>query len=244
MKWLPIIFLVSFSLLASATENLRVVTEHLPPYQIVKNNKLIGGTSYFIMAEVFKRAGFKVKFEVLPWARAYHIALNEENVIIFSMTRSPEREDKFNWIGELRNLKYSFYALKSTTKNFISNIEQAKKYKMVAVRGSFEAESLLKLGFVQGQNLTLTRGYLEAWEMLLKGRADMTYANAIIGESIYKSLALNSDPFFNHSYIVDENKLYVAASKKTPESIVVKLTTALESLKKDGSFSAILINNI
>jgi polar amino acid transport system substrate-binding protein len=238
---LSIIFILCiFSFSTTSKETLRVVTENLPPYQIVKNNKLVAGTSYLIMKNVLKRAGFTSKIEVLPWARAYHTALNDKNVIIFSITRSVEREHQFHWLGTLRELKYRFYSLKSKKSIELNSVKEALNYKAVAVRDSFEADSLVKLGFISGDNLTLTVGYIEAWNMLLKGRADITYANVFIGDTIHKTLSFENTPFLKHGFTVEEYTLYVAASINTSNAILTKITAALNSLKADGTFTKIL----
>ena len=223
-----------------AQESLRVVTEHLPPYQIVDNNRLVGGTSYLLMKEVLKRAGYSTHIEALPWARAYKTALGSHNVIIFSMTRSPEREHLFHWVGKLRELNYTFYTLSANEKIRIQSIEEALKYTVVAVRNSIEATALQKQGFVAGENLILTLGYIEAWQVLLKGRADITYANELIGDTIHTSLGPDVVPFAKQTFSGIHSALYVAASKQTSVKIVVKLRQTLAEIKGDGTLAKIL----
>lgn len=216
--------------------SLHIVTENLPPYQIVKHQELVGGTSYLIMKEMIKRTGFITQFEVLPWARAYHTALNDSNVIIFSMTRSAEREQSFKWIGRLRELKYSFYSVKTNQSLLFSNAAEAKRYTVVVVRNSFEAESLIKQGFVVGKNLIFATDYSHAWQMLAKGRADLTYANAYIADNVSEHFSFSPNTFIKQPFEVEVLELYVAASLKTSDDIVTKLKEALEGIKSDGTF--------
>lgn len=222
-----------------ATVELKAVTENLPPYQIVKNNTLVGGTSYLIVKELFKRSGYQVKFELLPWARAYSVALSEPNVVIFSMTRSNRREDKFKWIGELRELTYSFYSKKSDATLVVSSARDVQQYTVVAVRNSFEAQSLIRQGFIVDENLVLAKDYEQAWKMLNRGRVDFTYANELIGDNVFKSLGFKSSPFFKQPFEVEVNSLYIAASLQTDDEIFEKLKQALTSIKNDGTFFSI-----
>ncbi len=223
----------------SAPHEITAVTENLPPYQIVNNNRLVGGSSYLIVNELFKRTGFQVHFEVLPWARAYSTALTQPNVVIFSMTRSSTREEKFKWIGELRELTYSFYSRKNDETLVVNSVRDVQRYTVVAVRNSFEAQSLIQQGFVVDENLVLASDYEHAWQMLYRGRVDFTYANALIGDNVYKSLAFTENPFFKQPFEVEVNSLYIAASRQTDDDIVAKLTQALINMKNDGTFFSI-----
>ena len=192
------------------------------------------------MKEILKRAEYPIKIEALPWARAYKIALECKNVIIFSMARSKERESLFHWIGKLRELNYTFYALKTNKRIKITSITQALHYTVVAVRNSVEAMILQQQGFISGQNLILTSGYIEAWQALIKGRAELTYANEYIGDSIYKSLGEDVTPFIKQPFSGMHSALYVAASKATHPDILFALNQALISVKNDGTFEKIL----
>lgn len=242
MKLLLCLLLLLLSMTTFSDESIRVITEHLPPYQIVENHTLVGGTSLEIMYHVLQRAGYPKSIEVLPWARAYHIALNEKNVVIFSMTRSSDRESLFQWIGSLRQLNYYFYSLKTNTHIQLTATNEALKYKAVAVRNSFEAQTLIKQGFIPDKNLILTSNYLNAWNILLKGRADITFANALIGDGVYKIISMSTNPFVKQDFVVEKTELFVAASKNTSKAIILKLQTALESIKQDGTFDHVLSN--
>ncbi|WDD98713.1 substrate-binding periplasmic protein [Thalassomonas actiniarum] len=239
-KFYPLLLLWLYSAVAWAQESLRVVTEHLPPYQIVSNKRVVAGSSYLLMQEVLKRAGYSVQIEALPWARAYQTALTDKNVVIFSMTRSRERERLFHWIGELRALSYTFYSLRASTGIRVNSIEQALHYTVVAVRNSVEADILQQQGFKQGKNLILTTGHVEAWQVLLKGRADIIYANELIGDNIHLSIGEQLTPFVKQPFSGIRAALYVAASKTSDVEIVTRLSQALQSVKKDGTFEKFL----
>lgn len=211
---------------------IRVVSEHLPPYLIVENEKIISGTSFLIVEEVLKRANIQAVTEVMPWARAYKIALNEPNTIIYSMTKSVERESLFLWIGQLHHLEYSFFSMKSNVNLNIRTINDALNYTVVSVRGSFEADSLQRKGFKVGENLILVVDYIAAWKMLQIGRADLTYGNApvIIGNNEDKSL------FMRQGEVIEISNLFVAANINSDEELVDKLSAALKSVKNAPAF--------
>lgn len=230
------IFIPSF---VKANE-VRVITEHLPPYQIAENGKVISGSSFLIMEEVLKRAEIQAVTEVMPWVRAYKSALNEPNTIIYSMTKSFERESLFRWIGQLHHLEYSFFSTKSNVDINIETNSDALNYTVVSVRGSFEANSLQRKGFIVDENLILVVDYITAWEMLKLGRADLAYGNAPV------TVGSNEDDslFVRQGNVVEIFDLYVAANKDTDKEIIEKLSAALQSVKNDSSFSELFKINM
>jgi len=221
-----------FISLHSKADNIRVITEHLPPYQITENGQVIGGYSYLIMEEVLKRAKIQATTEVMPWIRVYKLGLNEPNTIIYSITRSIERESLFRWIGKLHQLEYNFFSTKSNHNINIKTTKDALNYIVVSVRGSFEANSLLRKGFKIGENLILVVDYNTAWKMLQMGRADLTYGNApvFLGDDVENSL------FKKQGDVVESFDLYVAANINTEEKAVDNLSTAFQSVKNDPLF--------
>jgi polar amino acid transport system substrate-binding protein len=86
------IFLFSAQPLFSA--ELTILTENLPPLNYIKDGKLVG-PSIEIVKEIQRRVGSRDKIQAYPWARAYKIALEDENVVLFGMTHTKAREDKF-----------------------------------------------------------------------------------------------------------------------------------------------------
>ena len=231
--------LTTFSSWFSFADDIRVVTEHLPPYQIAENGRVVDGSSYLIMKEVLKRANIKAINEVMPWARAYEVSLSRKNTIIYSITRSPERELLFNWIGQLQQMEYSFFSTKINQRLNIETIDDALTYRAVAVRNSFEANALKRIGFIEGKNLILVVDYFTAWKMLKVGRADITYANA----PIFEYSNMNDSLFKRQGAVIETLQLYIAANKNTDNKIIENLSAALHSVKADHSFKKLFNQN-
>ncbi len=223
----------------SSAGSLRVLTENLPPYQIIHKGKVAGGTSVEIMKEVLKRAKLKVKFEVMPWARAYKIASSEPNVIIFSMARNKERETNFHWLINLKPISYRLFKLADQNTKAIRSLKETLNYTVVTVRNSYEANSLIEDGFVEGSNLILTNNYEQAWKMLLKGRVDYVYAYELIESSMYQKLETTPDLFTKSLYIRETSGLYIAANIDISSEILQKLRTAIQSMQDDGTLQNI-----
>jgi polar amino acid transport system substrate-binding protein len=108
--------LLSVKASSETLPGLSIVTTNEFPYQYqTKQNNTAQegyneeGISYELVKSILKHSGIK-KFEIrwYPWARAYRIAQKEKNTAIFSILRSKEREELFDWtckiIGKFNTL--------------------------------------------------------------------------------------------------------------------------------------------
>ena len=86
------VFIFSVQPLLSA--ELTILTENLPPLNYLEGGVLVG-PSVDIVREIQKRVESHEQIKVYPWARAYKMALEDENVILFGMTHTNVREDIF-----------------------------------------------------------------------------------------------------------------------------------------------------
>ena len=216
----------SFEILAE--NKLRFVTEKLPPYQVVKDNKVISGTSYKLINKAQLLANLNTEIEVFPWARAYQIALSIPNVILFSVARTEQREDKFLWLFKLQPLIYRYYSSKKRAVNesFIKDNQQ--DVRVAAVRGSYEEDSLIKQGFLHQKNLILTKDYDTMWSLLDQGVVDITYASHIPESALKKS----KHGFKPHNAIIDKYDLYIVASRNSDPELLQKFTSALQQANR------------
>ena len=85
---------------SSLCEELTILTENLPPLNYVDKGELVG-PSVEIVKAIQKKVGSREQIQVYPWSRAYKMALEEKNVILFGMTYTKVRHDKFKWVGPL-----------------------------------------------------------------------------------------------------------------------------------------------
>jgi len=105
---------------------LMILTENLAPLNFVKDGVFVG-PAVEIVQEIQHRVGSRVQIEVYPWARAYRMALEEENIVLFGMAQTEEREDKFNWIGPIAR-KTDILVAKKGSGIKINSLEDAKLF--------------------------------------------------------------------------------------------------------------------
>ena len=230
-KPIPIVALVVLITCQSVMcEDLTILTENLPPLNYVENGVLVG-PSVDIVKQIQKRVGSKEEIQVYPWARAYQMALNEKNIILFGMTYTKLRKDKFKWVGPLATKRDILVAKKGSGIK-ISSLEDAKKVVRIGTLRDDTRERLLKShGFTNLEPVSDEQ--LNAKKLAL-GRIDL-WTYKIPGLRTVCDLAGVDYADFEEVYHLREIDLMIAFSKRTPDSIVQKWRDAFNEMLADGT---------
>ncbi len=217
-------------------EPFRIITEEFPPYNHTEDGK-ISGISTGIVRELLKRIGHPDNMEVLPWSEGYNLAQTEDNVILFSTTRSPMREKLFKWVGPLVPNNTVFFARKGSGIS-IKTLDDAKLVKSIGVYKDDFAELLLKKkGFT---NLDAVLGNKENVEKLINGKIDLWIANELTGKHLASEEGFGGK--IEKVYEVQEDFMYMAFSKTTPDVVIENWQMILDKIKSDGTYAQILSN--
>jgi ABC-type amino acid transport substrate-binding protein len=127
-------------------QTIQLKTENYPPFNMSGEQDSIIGVSTEIVEELFKRAEIDYELELLPWQRAFSMALEEANTAVFSTTRTEERESKFKWVGPIAENNWVFLA-KASRSLSVSNLEEAKSLRVGGYQGDAIALFLADQGF-------------------------------------------------------------------------------------------------
>lgn len=171
--WLP--FLCGFAVEVSADNiKLHVVTEDSPPRNYLNSDGEIVGTSTDIVKSVLNTANIDYQLTLYPWIRAYTMALEQPNVLIYTISRNPKREDKFRWFCPLPDIGDVYlYKLKKNKQIQVYSLNDAKKYRIGVTNKGVEHQFLLEQGFKEHQQLDFSANELTNFKKLFKGRIDL-----------------------------------------------------------------------
>lgn len=219
------------------SETLEVVTTSFPPYQLQHGDK-IEGLATEIINEVLTLSGHRGHFAIYPWARAYQIGKASPNTLIYSIAKTPEREKLFKWVGTIIPFNVYMWRLKSRKKDVQpKNLVEAKEYIVGGVFDDIKAIHLQKQGFIIGKNLEMVRSDELNARKLLSGHIDLLPSDELSFRHLLKNANLDIslvDKLFKIPEI--SNDLYLAASLKTPDSVVSDLQKALAKFKKSKKY--------
>ncbi len=220
-------------------QTLTVVTEEYPPYNFQDGNtKQISGMATEVVQEVLKRAKLDYKLDMYPWARAYQMAQDAPNVLIYSIGRSDKRESLFKWVDVIAPYDVYLYRLKSRPDVKAADIAAIKHFKIGAVRDDVRAQYLEKAGIT----LDLVAEDGSNAKKLASQRIDMFPIDELA------MVALNKREGIDPASVVKVMRLdalsaglYMAFSKQTSDELVHRCQAVLAQIKKDGTFEKIRV---
>ena len=223
----------SYSIINAHAIDIEIVAEDFPPYEYKENGKVTGFTVELIEV-LLTKTGYKGKTKILPWARAYQIALTKKNVLIHTVARKKERENLFKWVGPISPRIIYFYKLKKRTDIQVNTLEDAKNYKIGAVRGQAVRDLLIAKGFEEGKNIFTVTGDDQNIEKLFLERIELIDNTDFMLRWRLKRLGLDYGKVEKVFVVDDSTDYYIAFSKKTSDEIVNQFRKAFKTIKQDG----------
>lgn len=223
----------------AATKELkiRVVSESLPPYQIVDSNLNVTGYSVDIVKLLLARLDIEAKIEIYPWARAYKIAKNKSNVLIFSIDRTPEREKQFHWVGSVSKEVYAFYKLKFRHDIQARNLNELKQYIIGVSRASSTDQIVTRNKF---PSLVRVHEPSQLVRMLHAKKVDLAFAIDFTITDVYRENDLDLSLITQLPGILESSTdFYIALSKTTEQEIVDQFVHAYKELESSGKVEEI-----
>jgi polar amino acid transport system substrate-binding protein len=215
---------------SSLCEELTILTENLPPLNYVDNGVLVGPSVEIVQA-IQKKIGSNEPIQVYPWSRAYKMAEKEKNVVLFGMTYTKIRQDKFKWVGPLA-IKRDILVAKKDSGITIDSLEDAKKVKSIGILlDDTRGRLLVSHGFTNLEPVSDEQ--LNAKKLAL-GRIDL-WAYKIPGLRTVCDLAGLDHRQFKEVYHLREIELMIAFSEITSDTIVKKWQNAFDELTADGT---------
>ncbi len=129
----------------------------------------IEGYASDLVRALLAEIGYSADIRVVPWPRLMISLESEANVLGFNMTRTPEREEHFHWIGEIRPVKFQLWGLRERRDELPSTLEDAQDLRISAFRNDVVEQYLLGKGF---SNLVYVSDTSDVWAMLTRRRID------------------------------------------------------------------------
>lgn len=235
-------FVLSLGLLVSCSfsvsaQTLTLLTEDAFPFQYVEKEKLVG-MAVDVVNEMFKRAGVAHKDELLSWDKAYDRAQMYPNTCIYSTARTENRENSFKWIGPIVENKWAAFAKKGFA-GVIKGPDDFSKYRIGVLKNDAKDRFLKDLAIpfrVQANDdstnppkLSLSRTEADKIDLWITGYYTGPHIAAKVGvKDIVPVLVFQTSPN------------YLACRSNIANQTLDKLQHALDAMKRDGSYNAIV----
>lgn len=233
-----VLCLACLGTLPAKAADLAAYTEQLPPLNYQQGTQLTGfATDLLRMAA--HDADLSLSIALQPWARAYRTVLETPNSVIFSITRTPEREPLFHWVGPISPRQIKLYRLNTRRDISIQAEADLMRYTHGAMFESAAAKQLAGLGLQPGRGLDLGATDEINLKRLLLGRTDTV---AMLDWAMAWQLKQqNINPRqVRPIWLLDGGSQYwFALNRDTPTPKVRRLQAALNQISEDGRMQAL-----
>lgn len=220
--------------------HITIYTEHLAPFQIVKSNGEITGFATDVVRTALNTTSIQYSIEAYPWSFSYQQTLKNKNACVYSLARTIDREQKFNWLDLNIKSTTSFYSLASRNLN-LSNIEEAKKFTIAVIRDDITHQFLLRKGFKENKNLYISDTYDSLLKFLEARQQSIDFI--ILNDDLLKNRVNSAKEFskYKKNLFIDELRLnfHLGCNLQVPKNAIKLMSDALLSLQADEAFEVI-----
>lgn len=224
---------------AASAKDLVYITEQFPPFSYQENGKL-QGISVDLLEKMLGNMNMTLnrsEIKLLPWAQGYQMALQDNNTVIFSTGRSPERQALFKWAGPISSVKTVLFALK--VKHIkVNSPGDLRALKIGIIKDSAEGPLALKVG-ANPINLVVRNNTAELIDMLKAGTVDAWAYPDQVGVWLADKAGLNASEYEIIYELDNGSPLYYAFNKNTSNSTIQAFQQALIQAKKGKEASGV-----
>ncbi|MDG0815152.1 substrate-binding periplasmic protein [Bdellovibrio svalbardensis] len=232
MKLMLFLAILLLHQMVQGGESLQIYTTEYPPYQSQGPNR-VEGISADIVREILKEAQITATISILPWSRAEHeLASKKDSVLFFSLSRTADREKKYQWIADITPTRIKIWKLKKRSNIVVHSLADLNKYYLGTMEGVVTHRYLLEHG-VRSENFYRVSRDEQLVGMLNGGHVDLIALDEVTFWSQVKQCNYSPDSF-EMAFPLPQisGNAYLVANLKTPKSTVTKLQRAWQIVKE------------
>ncbi|KQC11550.1 MAG: hypothetical protein APR54_10765 [Candidatus Cloacimonas sp. SDB] len=222
------------NLKAAEAVDLEIYTEDYPPLNFSQDG-IVTGLATEVVRELMHRTGTSGNISLVSWEEGYNAAMKNPNTAIFSITMTPERKEKFQWVGPLAELNTNFYALPGAGLT-IANLDDARKIEKIATVKDYYTQEIL-----EQERFTNLESYANeeiALEKVLSGEAQLFVSNNTALPASLQKIGVELDAL-EKIFTLSIDLVYIAFSHDIPSALVAEWQKNLNEMKQDGTFAEI-----
>ncbi|MFG6485429.1 substrate-binding periplasmic protein [Roseateles sp. BYS78W] len=211
------------------------ITENLPPLNYLDEDGP-QGFSVELLRLMAAQAGFGLEIQVLPWVRAVQLAEVDRNSVLFSLTRTPEREAQFQWVGPIAERRILLYKLANRADLKLTQLGDLGSSRIGVVRDSAADRQLQAQGLRPGQQLEHGLDDATNLRKLLAGRMEYIVLLDWAAAWNLRQLQLPYDTLQPVLTQDNSRSYYYGLRPDANPALVRRLQAALDSLRRDGRY--------
>lgn len=214
----------------SGSLGLQYLCEDIPPSNYLKEGKLTG-ISVDLLRSMWRAMGEPQQaIKVVPWARGYDAALNHPGHVLFSMSRTRERDSLFKWVGPIFSVRNVLLA-RAGGRSLPRSLAEAKSLRIGTIKSDVVESILLGAGFAPSR-IEGVSSLAQNFEKLRRGRVDLL---AHSERTLMEFLRTTGQD--EGSYVValefSRTENFYAFHRQVPDSVIDRFQRALDGLRPE-----------
>jgi polar amino acid transport system substrate-binding protein len=236
-RWLWLCCLLAASPYGVADERLRIITVEEPPASFMLPGGQMDGFVVDVVKALQRQLNDQNPLELMPEGRAMLTAQQESNVLLFSFSRTPERDASFHWLLPVLKKRWQIYLSVQSTLQ-LNNLADLRQLSSIGVvRGDVRESYLIQLGFT---NLVAVTSHQQNLQMLHTGRVQ-----AIIADSLELAYVLRQQsdqyPEPKLAMTLRSSHVYLVMPKAADPGLVEHWQQAAKILQQRGELEQIAV---
>jgi polar amino acid transport system substrate-binding protein len=212
-----------------APVKLRIVSDRTAPSSMMVNGVITGRETDKIR-ELMARTATAYTLELLPWKRAYVMALTGDHTCVYSTTRTPEREALFKWVGATDYAEWQLWG-RADAGLSLQTLEDARRLRIGTANGDARDEFLRRRGF----NVESVSDDMLNLRKLLLRRIDVWAVSVRSGTKGPRGLGSAGQlaPLLSFH----QTQVYLACNASVPDALIARLNAAIAEMWRDGTMA-------
>ncbi len=225
-----LITLLSFSTTTIEAKNIPIFAGKNAPFNFMHKGSP-SGITVKILEEVFKKENFYFnakEIELNSWSSVFSQAIVTPNSLLITASRIPEREELFQWVGPIANVRLVIVAKKNTIS--IKDLKDIQKFDLASSKNTSAERAYIDLGG-DVSNVSRLSTPKQGYRMLEYGRVDALICTDLpfVYDLVKHGKNVND---YEIVYILKKTDYYIAAHKSMPKNMIKILQNGLDKLKE------------
>ena len=239
LAWTTLAALPALPALAAPAPVLQGFTENLPPLNYQDEAGEPQGFAVELLRLMAAAAGLGLALQVLPWQRAVQRAAAHPDGLLFSLTRTPEREPQFQWVGPIAQRRILIYRLASRSELRMSRLDELGAAHIGVVRDSATDRLLLAAGLRHGVELDPGLDDATNLRKLLARRSEYLTLLDWAAAWNLRRLQLPYDTLQPVMELDTSRAYWYGLRPDADPALVQRLQAALDALRHDGRYETL-----
>ncbi|WP_420429951.1 substrate-binding periplasmic protein [Kordiimonas sp.] len=228
-----------FGVTPASADDVVVYTENYPPYNYLGNDGVVEGLATEKVHQVLEAAGLSYTIKLVPWARAMFYATTKKNTLIYTITRTPDREEEFDWLVPLAPSSFYLFVRADDPRSVSPETLLSGQFQAACVTGDLTCDLLGWTGIPKENIVVVANSRTEDFRMVVANRADIYVSDLAVNARLRRKEGF--DPAITRPAMRIEGKagFYLASGLGTDVTLRDKVRNTFLALEKTGRYQLV-----